>query len=77
MKVFPNDNHSQFYMAMEWVDGRLLRQLLNEQCKFSPERATNIVLQIASALEYIHAHGVVHRDLKPKTSWWIRKTASS
>ncbi len=66
MKVFPNGDHSQLYMAMEWVDGRLLRQLLNEQKKFPPERAINIALQIAQALDYIHSHGVVHRDLKPE-----------
>ena len=66
MKVFPNAGHSQFYMAMEWVDGRLLRQALNEQRKFPPERAVSIALQIASALDYIHGHGVVHRDLKPE-----------
>jgi len=66
MKVFPKDDHSEFYLAMEWVDGHLLRQILNEQRKFTPERATNIALQIASALEYIHSHGVVHRDLKPE-----------
>jgi len=44
----------------------LLRQLMNEQGKFPPERAVKIALQIASALEYIHGHGVVHRDLKPE-----------
>src|SRR5713226_6578776 len=66
MKVFPNDDHSQSYMAMEWVNGRLLRQIMNEQKKFPPERAVKMALQIASALEYIHGHGVVHRDLKPE-----------
>ena len=66
MKVFPNEDHSQVYMAMEWVDGRLLRQIMNEQKKFPPERAVKIALEIASALEYIHSHGVVHRDLKPE-----------
>jgi serine/threonine protein kinase len=66
MKVLPNPDRSQFYMVMEWVNGRLLRQVLNEQKKFPVERAVTIALQIASALEYIHAHGVVHRDLKPE-----------
>src|SRR5215468_10438509 len=66
MKVFPNGDHSQLYMAMEWVNGRLLRQILNEQKKFSPERTVNIALQIALALQYIHSQGVVHRDLKPE-----------
>src|SRR6266516_3222349 len=31
MKVFTNDHSSQHYMVMEWVEGRLLRQLMNEQ----------------------------------------------
>ena len=66
MKVISEDGHSQIYMVMEWVDGRLLRQILNEQKKFPPERAVKISLGILNALDYIHAHGVVHRDLKPE-----------
>lgn len=66
MKVFPNDDHTQFYLAMEWVDGRLLRQIFTEQRKFPADRAVKLALQIASALQYIHSQGVVHRDLKPE-----------
>jgi serine/threonine-protein kinase len=66
MKVYPATHHSELYLVMEWVDGRLLRQIMNEQGKFPADRAVKIALQIAAALEYIHGHGVVHRDLKPE-----------
>ena len=66
MKVIAEDGRSQVYMVMEWVEGRLLRQVLNEQRKLPPERAVGIALRILEALEYLHSHGVVHRDLKPE-----------
>jgi serine/threonine-protein kinase len=53
-------------MVSEWVEGRLLRQLLNEVKKLPPERAIKIALGICNALDYIHSQGVVHRDLKPE-----------
>ena len=66
MKVFTEDGRSQLYMVMEWVEGRLLRQILNEQRKLPAERAVRIALHLCGALDYIHSHGVVHRDLKPE-----------
>jgi serine/threonine-protein kinase len=65
MKVFADEDRSQLYMVMEWVDGRLLREILNEKGKLPAERAVRIALRICEVLEYIHKNGIVHRDLKP------------
>jgi serine/threonine protein kinase len=66
MKVFANPDRSQVYMVMEWLDGRLLRQILNEEKKLPVERAVKLMVGICEALDYVHANGVAHRDLKPE-----------
>jgi serine/threonine-protein kinase len=66
MKVFRNPDRTQVYMVMEWVEGRLLRQLIQERPKMSIDRAVKLTIGICRALEYIHANGVVHRDMKPE-----------
>jgi len=66
MKVFPNEGRHDPYIVMEWVPGRLLRQIINENRKMPPERAIKLVERICKALEHIHSHGVIHRDLKPE-----------
>jgi len=52
------------YIVMEYVDGRLLRDMLNEG-PIDPAEAARIVQGVLTALEYSHRAGVVHRDIKP------------
>lgn len=56
--------HGQvLYMAMEYASGGTLRQHLREHG--DPARAAELILRIARALQYLHEHGIVHRDVKP------------
>jgi serine/threonine-protein kinase len=66
VKTFDGEERSRRYMVIEWVDGRLLRSVLNEQRKLPVERAVALTLAICDALDNLHKHGVIHRDLKPE-----------
>jgi serine/threonine-protein kinase len=66
VKTYRDEQRSRDYMVIEWVEGRLLRTLMNEQPQMPIERAVAIMLSICDALDCMHKHGVVHRDLKPE-----------
>src|SRR5438045_2003128 len=53
------------YMVMEFVDGRTLDEVLSEPGRIQPERAAALTMQILEGLGCAHAHGIVHRDVKP------------
>ena len=55
----------QAFIAMERVWGPSLQTLLNSRSRLTSARSLDILRQIASALDYAHAHRVVHRDVKP------------
>ena len=53
------------FIAMEFVDGPTLDQLLSAREPMPPERMMNILRQTAVAMDYAHQKGIVHRDIKP------------
>lgn len=53
------------YIAMEFVEGRSLAQVLSEERRLGLDTVVNIMLKLLSSLEYSHKMGVVHRDIKP------------
>ena len=55
------------YIVMEYVDGRTLREMLNDSPDgvLEPTEAAHIVQQVLEALDYSHDMGIVHRDIKP------------
>ena len=55
----------RLYIAMEYLPGRPLSQIIEEQGASSLEDVISILRQVASALEYAHEQGLVHRDVKP------------
>jgi beta-lactam-binding protein with PASTA domain len=60
-----SDGHHVF-LAMEYVPGRTLRDLLNERGRLGPRQALDIMQKVLAALGAAHRAGLVHRDVKPE-----------
>jgi len=56
---------NQLLMLMEFVEGSTLEQKLKQQGKLPVASAVDYISQVLAALEYAHAQGVIHRDIKP------------
>lgn len=53
------------FIAMEYVEGNSLEDILKSGKKFSQNEALRLIIQLADALGHAHRHGIVHRDVKP------------
>ncbi|HKS43225.1 MAG TPA: protein kinase [Blastocatellia bacterium] len=62
--TFGEDNGC-YYLVMEFISGKTLRDELHDNGPARPELALSIVSQLLEALSYAHHNGIIHRDLKP------------
>jgi len=53
------------FIAMEWVDGQSLDNILRQDTRITTDRAISIICQVAEALDAAHCQGLIHRDVKP------------
>ena len=56
---------SRYFIAMEYIEGKTLQQVMKRSGPLTPSVALPMMLQVAVALEQAHARGILHRDIKP------------
>jgi beta-lactam-binding protein with PASTA domain/tRNA A-37 threonylcarbamoyl transferase component Bud32 len=65
--VFDQGSDGPFlYLAMEYVPGRTLKEMLRERGRFAPAAALDVMAGVLDGLAAAHASGIVHRDVKPE-----------
>ncbi len=55
----------EYFIAMEYIDGQNLKEVLTRIKRFPLEVAMLIIREVANGLKYAHSHGLIHRDIKP------------
>ena len=59
------EDEGRLYIAMRYVEGASLQDLIAERGRVPPGRAARVIARVADALDAAHARGLVHRDVKP------------
>lgn len=60
------DAGGTYYISMEYVQGRSLKELIREEGPLPPKTIVSLTSQVVDALAFVHAAGFVHRDIKPQ-----------
>jgi tetratricopeptide (TPR) repeat protein len=66
------EQDGRFYIAMEYVDGTTLKEILRRRGVISSAGILHVLVQVCEALAYAHENRVVHRDIKSANTMWTR-----
>jgi beta-lactam-binding protein with PASTA domain/tRNA A-37 threonylcarbamoyl transferase component Bud32 len=55
-----------YYIAMEYLEGRSLKTIIQQEAPLDPDRAIDLIIQVLRAARFAHRRGIIHRDLKPQ-----------
>ncbi|MEO4053571.1 Stk1 family PASTA domain-containing Ser/Thr kinase [Solibacillus sp. CAU 1738] len=60
------EDGNMHYIVMEYIEGKTLKQYIQEFSPLSPARSVHIMKQLTSAIAHAHENGIIHRDIKPQ-----------
>ncbi len=66
------EQDGRYYIAMEYVDGTTLKEIVRRRGVISPAGILHVLVQVCEALAYAHENRVVHRDIKSANTMWTR-----
>ena len=66
------EQDGRYYIAMEYVDGTTLKDVIKKKGPIAPGGVLNVLLQMCEALGFAHEQKVVHRDVKTANTMWTR-----
>jgi eukaryotic-like serine/threonine-protein kinase len=61
-----------YYIAMEYVDGHTLKDIIKRRGKIAPKGIVHVVSQMCEALAFAHEKKIVHRDVKTANTMWTK-----
>jgi len=66
------EQDGRYYIAMEYVDGTTLKEIIRRRGSISPNGVLHVLIQMCEGLAFAHGHKVVHRDVKTANTMWTR-----
>ena len=73
---FGQTQDGRLFMAMEFLDGMVLRQAVAQQAPFAANRVLKILIQCCASLAEAHSIGIIHRDIKPDNVFLLNMPGS-